>query len=38
MFGKFTRFWGLSPVGASDNGPFGRMVSHLFEIGVGANF
>ncbi|MEC8013594.1 MAG: hypothetical protein VX153_05130 [Verrucomicrobiota bacterium] len=31
-------FGGYRLVGASDNGPFGRMVSHLFEIGVGANF
>ena len=31
-------FGGYRLVGASDNGPFDRMVSHLFEVGVGANF
>ncbi len=31
-------FGGYRLVGASDNGPFDRMVSHLFEAGVGANF
>ena len=35
---NLSAFGGYRLVGASDNGPFGRMVSHLFEIGVGANF
>ena len=31
-------FGGYRLVGASDNCPFDRMGSHLFEVGVGANF
>ncbi|MFL2911980.1 MAG: outer membrane protein [Opitutales bacterium] len=35
---NLSAFGGYRLVGASDNGPFDRMVSHLFEVGVGANF
>ena len=35
---NLSAFGGYRLVGASDNGQFDRMVSHLFEVGVGANF
>ena len=35
---NLSAFGGYRLVGASDNGLFDRMVSHLFEVGVGANF
>ena len=35
---NLSAFGGYRLVGASDNGRFDRMVSHLFEAGVGANF
>jgi hypothetical protein len=35
---NLSAFGGYRLVGASDNGRFDRMVSHLFELGVGANF
>ena len=35
---NLSAFAGYRLVGASDNGHFDRMVSHLFEVGVGANF
>ena len=35
---NLSAFGGYRLVGASDNGSFDRMVSHLFEVGVGANF
>lgn len=35
---NLSAFAGYRLVGASDNGPFDRMISHLVEVGVGANF
>ena len=35
---NLSAFGGYRLVGASDNGLFDRMVSHLFEVGIGANF
>jgi len=35
---NLSAFGGYRLVGASDNGRFDRMVSHLFEVGLGANF
>ena len=35
---NLSAFGGYRLVGTSDNGSFDRMVSHLFEVGVGANF